>query len=140
MLATLKSGKPGRPLFGLSYPQLAKQFKHAVRGARLEALSPAMYQLRRGGPSHDRFRNLRSLIDVKRRGRWAADASLRRYDAHARLLQQELKLSLAIRRGAHLALARLESTLLACCSRPPPALPSSWTRKRSSSSLAAAAY
>ena len=44
--------------------------------------------IRHSGPSYDRCHRLRSLLEIKARGRWAADSSLRRYEQHGRLNQE----------------------------------------------------
>eukprot|EP00974_Lingulodinium_polyedra_P015541 1505344-Lingulodinium_polyedra.AAC.1 len=59
-----------------------------------------LYQLRHGGPSHDRLHDLRTRGAVKDRGRWASDSSLRRYEAHARVQQVMQKLTPAQRKEA----------------------------------------
>ena len=45
--------------------------------------------------SHDRALRHRTALEVKQRGRWTSDGSMRRYEAHARLQQEELKLPAA---------------------------------------------
>ena len=39
-----------------------------------------LYQLRHGGPSHDRRWGYRPMLEVKQRCRWASDTSLSRYE------------------------------------------------------------
>ena len=46
------------------------------------------YALRHGGASHDSLYKRRGYEDRKQRGRWRTDASVRRYDKHARLLKE----------------------------------------------------
>ena len=46
------------------------------------------YTLRHGGASADRLMDRRSLAEVKRRGRWRSDASLRRYEKSTIVLRQ----------------------------------------------------
>ena len=41
--------------------------------------------LRHTGPSQDRLSNQRSLAQVKRRGRWASDSSVKRYEKSSRI-------------------------------------------------------
>ena len=53
----------------------------------LEAFGLSAYSLRHGGASHDLLCNQRVLAEVKRRGRWASDTSLRRYSKETRLLE-----------------------------------------------------
>ena len=70
-----------------------------------------LYQLRHGGPSHDRRSRTRSLAEVKQRGRWASDTSVRRYEAHARLQQEEASLTVAQRRRAIKAAGAMDSLI-----------------------------
>eukprot|EP00973_Karenia_brevis_P006482 882223-Karenia_brevis.AAC.1 len=65
---------------------------HACRDLKLEALKPTLYSLRHGGASEDILRRRRSVQEVKRRGRWTSDASLKRYAKEARLLSEISKL------------------------------------------------
>ncbi len=54
----------------------------------LEVLSPCLYRLRHGGASEDLLSRQKSISDVKARGRWASDSSLRRYSKATRLLSE----------------------------------------------------
>lgn len=62
----------------LGYEQLLKDWKWALKTMGLPADHAVLYQLRHSGPSHDRCLNLRPLAEVKQRGRWAADHSMKR--------------------------------------------------------------
>ncbi len=44
-----------------------------------------LYSCRHGGPSADRADGSRSLPEIQRRGRWAADSSVKRYEQAGRL-------------------------------------------------------
>ncbi len=46
------------------------------------------YVLRHSGPSDDHLTGTRTLDEIKKRGRWAADSSVRRYTKGARTLSQ----------------------------------------------------
>lgn len=61
------------------YKTFAAAFKDAATKLRLPQL-PVAHQLRHAGPSVDRAGNRRPLTEVKRRGRWAADRSVKRYE------------------------------------------------------------
>ena len=52
---------------------------------RLGLKDVAPYQARHSGASIDQARAARSLMETKKRGRWASDNSARRYERHARL-------------------------------------------------------
>eukprot|EP00974_Lingulodinium_polyedra_P051784 4979751-Lingulodinium_polyedra.AAC.1 len=45
-------------------------------------------QLRHSGPSWDRLRNLRPLLEVQKRGMWASYAPVARYEKAARSLAE----------------------------------------------------
>ncbi|OLP82160.1 Homogentisate 1,2-dioxygenase [Symbiodinium microadriaticum] len=60
---------------------------------------------RHAGPSHDRLRQYRSLTEIKLRGRWESDKSVKRYEAHARVNQEFQKLPRAIQQAARQASA-----------------------------------
>ena len=79
-------------LLNISYANLVKDWKAALARLGLSADHCVLYQLRHAGPSHDRCHRLRSLPEVKQRGRWASDSSVRRYEAHARISQEFFKL------------------------------------------------
>ena len=60
-------------------------------------LKPVLYSMRHAGPSNDVADRLRQFRDVKKRGRWAADSSVRRYEKavfplRMMLLQDEMNL------------------------------------------------
>jgi hypothetical protein len=75
-------------LLDITYDQLVGDWKRALKNLGLAENHAVLYQLRHAGPSHDRYMKLRSLPEVKQRGRWAADSSVRRYEAHARISQE----------------------------------------------------
>lgn len=75
-------------LLDLTYDQLVNQWKMALTRLGLAANHAVLYHLRHSGPSHDRFHQLRSALEVKQRGRWQSDHSVRRYEAHARINQE----------------------------------------------------
>ena len=57
-----------------------------------------LYQLRHGGPSHDRAFHSRSMMEIKARGQWLSDLSVRRYEGHARLQQVEARVPEGLRK------------------------------------------
>ena len=98
-LRTLKNRNADR-LFGFTQQIFAKEFRAAAERLNLGHMMPHSYQLRHSGPSHDMQQKLRSLLEIKIRGRWRADASLRRYQKEGRLAQQLGLLPLGLRRRA----------------------------------------
>ena len=62
------------------------RFQQALR--ELQDESPSMHTLRHGGASHDLLTMRRPLREVKDRGRWISDKSLRRYAKAAKMQQR----------------------------------------------------
>ena len=70
----------------------------------LGALGACRYSLRHGGASEDLLRRLRPPLEVKRRGGWKADSSLKRYGKETRLLSEVNKIPFAVvQYGRHIA-------------------------------------
>jgi len=63
-------------------------FNQSIANLKLESLQICRYSLRHGGASHDILSKHRTLIEVKRRGTWRSDNSLRRYGKEARVLDE----------------------------------------------------
>ena len=64
------------------------KFKTAVAALNLTALKPVRYSLRHGGASDDLLNRRRSIEEVKKRGQWRTDSSLRRYGKETKALSQ----------------------------------------------------
>ena len=77
-------------IFPYTYVQAKDLFKLACE--RLHIADPSPYRLRHGGASHDRITGKRQLVEVKKRGRWATDASVRRYEKGTLLQKTELEI------------------------------------------------
>ena len=81
--------RPDEPLLTGTYFEWANDFQEAGLDLPLTALGPpVLYQLRHGGASFELLMAVRELIEIKKRGRWKADASLRRYEKGGRVQQQ----------------------------------------------------
>ena len=78
-------------MFEFKYQELLKQFRAACE--ELGIRDPSLYRLRHGGASHDAAARLRSIAEIKRRGRWASDSSVRRYEKRTWLQSEEVKVS-----------------------------------------------
>ena len=72
-------------LFSFSYVQLAGWFSAGAAWLGLSSWGFTLYSGRHGGPSEDFVGERRSLAVIQRRGRWASEASLRRYQQTVRL-------------------------------------------------------
>jgi len=130
-----RCGDPLQPLFKIEYLVLKKSFEKAQETCGLQAVKYVVYQARHGGPSHERRHKLRLLAEVKQRGRWVGDSSMRRYEAHARVQQEEGKESLGVQLRAASAATTLDKLFHdATLRRLIDVLPTSKGRRSSSSS------
>ena len=77
-----------QPIFQFGYAEFLKRFTLYRERAGLTRMGIHPYSLRHGGASHDRLEDLRGLQEVKKRGRWRADSSVRRYEKHTSVLKQ----------------------------------------------------
>eukprot|EP00973_Karenia_brevis_P019093 2617324-Karenia_brevis.AAC.1 len=66
---------PEEFLFKFTYAQWANVAKRAAEAAHIMKLKPVLYMARHSGPSNDVAMRHRSLLEIKARGRWAADSS-----------------------------------------------------------------
>ena len=71
--------KPSTPLWNHTHMEILNVFQKAVKYLQLEPLGVSMYTLRHGGASYDIISQRKTMDEVKQRGRWSADSSLRRY-------------------------------------------------------------
>jgi hypothetical protein len=88
----LMRAKAEAPALGRVFPlrlfDLELKFKQAVTALKLNRLQCTPHCLRHGGPSTDFALGYRSLADIQRRGRWHAQASVKRYEKAGRLNKQ----------------------------------------------------
>ena len=92
-------GRPrDEPLFQVTQSQVARDLRAACERLRVPvAMEIVMYKFRHGGASTDFALKHRSLAEVKLRGRWKSDASLRRYEKGGRLAEQLHRLGSRLR-------------------------------------------
>ena len=81
LLKPLASQGADLPLWNFNYSHYFKVFSQVTETLGLD-MTP--YQMRHSGPSIDRSRNLRSLLEVQKRGRWRSHKSVARYEKSAR--------------------------------------------------------
>ena len=81
-LRLAKSCHPLTPLWDFDYREYAQVFQEVAARLGVEATP---YQTRHSGPSIDRSRDSRSLVEVQKRGQWRAHKSVTRYEKSARL-------------------------------------------------------
>ena len=76
------------PLWTISSRQLIEDLSDATEFLGLHALKPCRYSLRHGGASDDLLEGRRSKAEVRSRGGWRTEESLRRYGKSARALTE----------------------------------------------------
>ena len=100
LLAALKKRRPGaRAIFTCDLGQLESLTKFAVKTLGMEALRLTPHCARHGGASSDYATSVRPLDGVRRRGRWKAEESVRRYEKAGRLHKQVALISPALLTG-----------------------------------------
>ena len=71
--------RPEELLWPFSHADHLLLFEKVTSLLQLHALRPCLYALRHGGASDDLLTGRRSVMEVKRRGGWAAESSVKRY-------------------------------------------------------------
>ncbi|OLQ04427.1 hypothetical protein AK812_SmicGene12519 [Symbiodinium microadriaticum] len=104
----LKSCHPTTPLWDFGYPEYAEVFRNVT--ARL-GVDATPYQTRHSGPSIDRARNYRTLLEVQKRGQWKSYKSVARYEKSASLARSWEELSMNFRVHAELCEQNLGAIL-----------------------------
>ena len=85
MVEKLAARRRGQALFNFTYAQWLNNFKSAAARLGLESWELTLYVLRHTGPSHDHLSGARPLPAIQRRGRWALESSVRRYEKSSRV-------------------------------------------------------
>ena len=75
----LKDRPADSPLIPLSATELLDQWKQAIAALGMDKLEVSRYSMRHSGASWDLLQRNRSISDIKHRGRWASDSSMKRY-------------------------------------------------------------
>ena len=101
-------------MFPQDYYTFLKHWKQGLVQIGLEETFAVPYQLRHAGASWDRFKKFRSQLEVKMRGRWAADSSMTRYEKHALLNQIFEDLPQTIQNDSRQAMTRLKAQVQKC--------------------------
>ena len=101
LLQELAARKPKQSAWSFHRAELTAAFVEAARLGGVGHLEPQLYSLRHGGASADALRRTRSTGEIKKRGRWKSDTSLRRYEKAALSLREEQRVgSMAAAYGA----------------------------------------
>eukprot|EP00973_Karenia_brevis_P011048 1495612-Karenia_brevis.AAC.1 len=87
-LLLVRGRPPDARLWPLEPAHIIAKFMQACMELGMDSLSPTRYSLRHGGASEDLLNKTRSLPEIKKRGLWKSDASLRRYAKEGRLLTE----------------------------------------------------
>eukprot|EP00435_Cladocopium_sp_Y103_P026023 s1915_g6.t1 len=104
---------PIQLLFQVEYAKLLTHWKSSLHRIGLPKGHCTPYQLRHSGASWDRFKNFRTQLEVKMRGRWESDSSMARYEKKALVSTAFDALPAAIQTRCHSAVQVLPSKALA---------------------------
>ena len=102
------------PIFRITLWEMRLAFLQAAGRLGLGKFGPVLYMGRHSGASNDALNGV-PIADVKRRGRWRTDSSLRRYEKRALVQLVLQKMSPAERANCHRAAAQLEDELARAC-------------------------
>ena len=83
VIAGIANGQPESKLFTHTYPELVAEFN--VTKKRLQLRNLVLYQGRHSGASLDLQGRHRDHLELKKRGGWQCESSLKRYENAARL-------------------------------------------------------
>ena len=118
----IRGRKSEDPLWPANAVQVLHWFNRAIDELGLNVLQPCRCSLRHGGASDDILTKRRTLLEVKRRGQWRTDQSLRRYGKETKVLSELQKVpSSVVKFGRHIS-DHLSEVFLGEKSLPPPAV------------------
>ena len=120
MEALLKDVPAQQTLFNLSGLEYNALLRLAARVTGSDILDPQPYGLRHGGASMDILTSRRSLSEVKKRGRWKTDASVRRYEKATLALKQLARLAPETIEYGKLIEKHMAAIFLGTMEAPPP--------------------
>ena len=84
LLQVLHSKDDASCIWNFSYANLVREFRTTSKRLGVDVVP---YQCRHSGASHDRAVQLRSLLEIQKRGQWRSSRSVVRYEKSARLGQ-----------------------------------------------------
>ena len=86
VLAAVRQVRPlDGPLWPFAHDAFVAEFRTSCQRLGLQRLGGCLYALRHGGASDDLLANRRTFAEVRERGRWRTDSSVRRYGKATRL-------------------------------------------------------
>lgn len=109
VFAQLRSRRPDQPIFDFTYAQLAKRVQEAAAVLQVKFVP---YQVRHSGPSWDRLRQRRSLLEIQKRGHWRTFSSVQRYEKSTRSMSQYHELRPELRSHLEALAARLPHIMM----------------------------
>jgi len=123
-LAALRSIRgETQDLWDFTMDEFRQKFYQAVELLSLDNPRPHLYSLRHGGASRDLLTETRTMAEVKLRGRWQTDKSLRRYGKATRLQAAIAALPAGIFAYGEHVVENLGSLLIEAHRRGPGAVP-----------------
>ena len=108
----LVAQSPETPMWPFNHTHLLHVFMEACTVLGLLNLKPCLYGLRHGGASDDLLQERRPLLEVKDRGGWSSDASLKRYGKKARITGELHKIPVEVRSYGQLVGTHLEAVFV----------------------------
>jgi len=108
-LADSSEGK--QTLFGYDHRSYTATFQRLAEVTGVSELRPHPYSVRHGGASHDYLGKRRSLDEVRLRGRWRSEESVRRYVKASRAMKEEAALPEATQQYGQEYAERLDDVL-----------------------------
>jgi hypothetical protein len=108
----IKQQNPNGPLWPFTSRHVSNLFKRHLTLLGMQNLNACLYSLRHGGASHDLLSNKRSVAEVKLRGHWVSDSSLKRYAKVARITAEASKIPDPVKKYAVKVARHLEVIFL----------------------------
>ena len=113
---------PEALLWPVTVSEILGSLDSAITCLQLSSLNICRYALRHGGASEDLITRARTPLEVKRRGTWRSDASLKRYGKEAKLLGELKKVSPDVLDFGNAVRGVLGPLFLGNVTLPPPAM------------------
>ena len=110
--ALVLNRNPEELLWQFDHAVMVLLFRNACRELGLASLHACLYSLRHGGASHDLNLKLRSVEEVKRRGHWRSDSSLRRYGKEGKISAELNKIQQNVKDYGQLVSLHLEAIFI----------------------------
>ena len=125
VLLMLSRRQRGKSVWPFNAKEVRTMFADAAKDTLTSVLAATPYSLRHGGASHDALTGRRPLGEIKKKGRWRSDASVRRYENSALALAELAKIPEQTHAYSKLVQTHLSAIILnqRPAPRPPALLP-----------------